>query len=88
MFGGVGGWRGSKIVGVMMFRGMGQAKSQDRFGGGGENCVDRVGNTVQVCLKCEEVVSVEVVELGEVTVQLGKGGGEGGDECGWDTGIG
>ena len=51
-----------------MFGGMGQAKSQDRFGGGGEKCVDRVGNTVQVCLKCEEVVSVEVVELGEVSV--------------------
>jgi hypothetical protein len=72
----------------MMFKGVGQTKSQDRFGGAGEKCVDRVGNTVQICLECEEVVSVEVVELVEVTVELGKGGGEGGDECGWDTGVG
>jgi hypothetical protein len=61
---------GAEIVGVLMFRGTGQTKSQDRFGGGGEECVDCVGNPVQVCLECEEVVSVEVVELGEVTVEL------------------
>ena len=42
------GGRRSKIVGVMMFGGMGQAESQDRFGCGGEEGVNRVGNSVEV----------------------------------------
>jgi len=33
-------------------------------------------------------VGVEVIELSEVTVELGKGGGEGDDECGRDKGVG
>jgi hypothetical protein len=37
---------------------------------------------VEVGLEWKEVVNVELVESGEVNVELGKGGYEGGDQCG------
>ncbi len=43
---------------------------------------------VEICLKWEEVVGVEVIEGVEVMVELGQGGGEGGDECRRDIGVG
>ena len=67
---------------------MGWSESQDGFGSGGQEFVDRVSNVVEVGLKGEEIVGVEVIECVEVTVELGKGGSEGGDEYRRDAGVG
>ncbi len=69
-------------MGVDLFGGEGGTSAQNGFGGGGEEDVDGIGETVEVGLESEEVVDVELVESGEVNVELGEGDGEGGDQCG------
>ena len=57
VFGGVGGSRG-EVMGVELFGGTRGARAQDGLGGGGEEGVDGVGESVEVGLEWKKVENV------------------------------